>query len=265
VIGTEVPVPGGTTEGLSGLEITTHARAAQTLETHREIFFREGLSAAWPRVVALVVQPGVEFNHDSVADYVSSKTVALQGLLREAEGIVFEAHSTDYQRPAAFAELVQDGFAILKVGPALTFALREALFALERIERELFPAEQCSDLSNTIDREMLAHPENWVKHYHGTPAQQRLLRCYSYSDRIRYYWGTAAVQSAVETLMKNLNSIVIPETLISALLHDQYQNARQSGLKITPEELIIAKIQQALQPYAAAGIYHLADHVLERA
>ena len=41
-------------------------------------------------------------------------------------GMVFEAHSTDYQPAAALAALVDDGFAILKAGPGLTFALREA-------------------------------------------------------------------------------------------------------------------------------------------
>ena len=37
-------------------------------------------------------------------------------------GLVFEAHSTDYQPPEGLARLVSDGFAVLKVGPALTFA-----------------------------------------------------------------------------------------------------------------------------------------------
>jgi len=259
VIGTEVPVPGGATECLAELEVTTYERASQTMAVHREIFASAGLTAAWSRVIALVVQPGVEFNHDSVADYVSAKTIALRELLSDAENIVFEAHSTDYQRPAAFAELVHDGFGILKVGPALTFALREALFALERIEQELVPPGQSSDLSNVLEREMLAHPEHWVKHYHGTPQQQKILRRYSYSDRIRYYWGTAAALSAVDKLLQNLNSIAIPETLLSAVLSAQYQSVRRGGLRITPEALIVAKIQQAIQPYAAAGICRLTD------
>ncbi|HEY0308843.1 MAG TPA: D-tagatose-bisphosphate aldolase, class II, non-catalytic subunit [Acidobacteriaceae bacterium] len=264
VIGTEVPVPGGATEGLAELEVTPYARAAQTLAIHHEVFSRAGLSTMWPRVIAMVVQPGVEFNHDSVADYVSAKTGELQQLLRDVDGLVFEAHSTDYQRPSAFTELVNDGFTILKVGPALTFALREGLFALERIEQELFPVKKCSGLSSIIDHEMLAYPEHWAKHYHGTLEQQRLLRRYSYSDRIRYYWGNAAVQAAVDKLMSNLNSVAIPETLLSAVLPVQYQAVRQEGLPITPEALIIAKIQQALSPYAAAGICRLMDSVPQR-
>jgi len=255
VIGTEVPVPGGATESLAELEVTTYAHAAQTLETHREIFFAAGLEAVWPRVIALVVQPGVEFNHDSVVDYVSAKTIALRKLLQDTGGLVFEAHSTDYQRPAAFRELVRDGFTILKVGPGLTFALSEALFALEKIEQELVRPEVCSHLSDIVEREMLARPEHWVKHYHGTQEQLKTLRRYSYSDRIRYYWGSPVVHAAVEIMMKNLNSIA--ETILSAMLPEQYQTMRKGGQRLTPEELVILKIQQALQPYAAAGICKL--------
>ena len=54
--------------------------------------------------------------------------------------MVFEAHSTDYQTAGALRALVEDRWAILKVGPALTFALREALFALSAIEEELIAA-----------------------------------------------------------------------------------------------------------------------------
>ena len=49
---------------------------------------------------------------------------------------MFEAHSTDYQTEDALRALVEDHFAILKVGPELTFAFREAVFALAAIERE---------------------------------------------------------------------------------------------------------------------------------
>jgi D-tagatose-1,6-bisphosphate aldolase subunit GatZ/KbaZ len=254
VIGTEVPVPGGATESLQELEVTTYAHAARTLQIHREIFLAAGLKDVWPRVIALVVQPGVEFNHDSVVDYVSSKTVQLQRLLRETGGLVFEAHSTDYQRPPAYRELVRDGFPILKVGPALTFALREALFALELIERELFPPGQCSHIADVVERQMLLHPEYWAKHYHGTAEQQRLLRRYSYSDRIRYYWTEPEIQTAVNILMRNLEAVAIPETLLSVALPLEYLAVRTGNLKATPHELVIHKIQQAILPYAAACI-----------
>ena len=254
VIGTEVPVPGGATESLAELEVTTYAHAAHTLQIHRETFFAAGLGDVWPRVIALVVQPGVEFNHDSVVDYDSSKTVPLRKLLRDHEGLVFEAHSTDYQRPRAYKELVSDGFPILKVGPALTFALREALFALELIEGELVPPERCSNLSEVVESQMLLHPEHWVKHYHGTSEQQRLLRRYSYSDRIRYYWTQPEIQAAVNALMSNLEEVAIPETLLSAAMPLEYLAVRAGSLQAIPHELIIHRIQQAIRPYAAACI-----------
>ncbi|HUZ93570.1 MAG TPA: D-tagatose-bisphosphate aldolase, class II, non-catalytic subunit [Edaphobacter sp.] len=254
VIGTEVPVPGGATESLAGLEVTTYAHAARTLQIHREIFFAAGLGDVWPRVIALVVQPGVEFNHDSVVDYDSSKTVPLRRLLRDDVGLVFEAHSTDYQRPRAYKELVSDGFPILKVGPALTFALREVLFALQLIENELVPAEKCSNLSGVVERQMLLHPAHWVKHYHGTSDRQRLLRRYSYSDRIRYYWTQPEIQAAVNVLMSNLEGLAIPETLLSAEMPPEYLAVREGSLRATPHELIIHRIQQAIRPYAAACI-----------
>jgi uncharacterized membrane protein len=36
---------------------------------HRDAFARAGLEAAWERVIAMVVQPGVEFDHHKVIDY----------------------------------------------------------------------------------------------------------------------------------------------------------------------------------------------------
>jgi len=256
VIGTEVPIPGGATESLAELQVTTREHAERTLQIHRETFAAAGLNDVWPRVIALVVQPGVEFNHDSVVDYVSDKTADVRRLLCDAGGLVFEAHSTDYQRPGAYQELVRDGFAILKVGPALTFALREALFALEGIEKELVPHDCCSHLAEVVERQMLLHPQHWSKHYHGTAEEQRLLRRYSYSDRIRYYWTDSEIKAAVECLLQNLQSVTIPETLLSAALPQQYLAVRSGALQPEPHELIIHRIQQAIAPYAAACLSH---------
>src|SRR5208282_4719050 len=204
VIGTEVPVPGGATESLTGLTPTTREDAAETLAVHRRIFEESGLAYAWPRVIALVVQPGVEFNHDSVVDYEPERAAQLTALLNETKGLVFEAHSTDYQRPEAYRALVHDGFAILKVGPALTFAMREALEALSLIEVELVSPEKRSDLMNVMEQVMQKDPHNWEHHYIGDKHTQSLLRRYSYSDRIRYYWNDPQAKKAVETLILNL-------------------------------------------------------------
>ena len=69
VIGTEVPVPGGAHETLDALTPTSPTAARATIVAHREAFERAGLHDVWHRVVALVVQPGVEFDHVRVVDY----------------------------------------------------------------------------------------------------------------------------------------------------------------------------------------------------
>ena len=102
--------------------------------------------------------------------------------------LVFEAHSTDYQPRQALRALVEDGFAILKVGPALTFALREALYGLSGIADILAPAPDREALPDVMERVMLEAPDNWRKYYPGNEVERALLRHYSFSDRIRYYW-----------------------------------------------------------------------------
>ena len=148
------------------------APAAPSTPTARA-FADLGLDNVWPRVVALVVQPGVEFDHLHVIDYQRDATADLRRVLDDEDHLVFEAHSTDYQRPAQLRELVEDHWAVLKVGPALTFAMREALFALAHIEDELLPRPARSNLIEVVERRMLAEPDYWRGYYDGDPLTQR--------------------------------------------------------------------------------------------
>jgi D-tagatose-1,6-bisphosphate aldolase subunit GatZ/KbaZ len=252
VIGTEVPTPGGAMHSLDGLQITPPDAAAHTLEVHRASFASAGLDDAWKRVIAMVVQPGVEFDHDSVVHYKRSKAEALIAWRREqASSIVFEAHSTDYQFAEAYAELVEDGFAILKVGPALTFALREALDALAAIEDLLVAAPPRSNLLKVINETMLAHPDSWRPYYAGDEAQQALLRRFSYSDRVRYYWHYPEIVTAVKALIENLDAITIPESVLSLYLPAQYEHLREGQIKGDAASLIVDKVKGVLRVYAA--------------
>ena len=166
VIGTEVPVPGGASESLHDIVVTSRESAAETLAVHHRIFAEWGLAEVLPRVIALVVQPGVEFDHTRVIDYRPELSSGLTALLQEEKGLVFEAHSTDYQRPEALAALVQNGFAILKVGPALTFAMREALAGLAAIESELLIRPVIYATSIGISR-LTRHGENRFARFAG--------------------------------------------------------------------------------------------------
>lgn len=253
VIGTEVPVPGGATHSVKELDVTSTTAAAYTFEVHKRAFAEHGLGKVWPRVIALVVQPGVEFDHDAVVAYDRAKARHLVDWLRmQQEQIVFEAHSTDYQLPEAYKELVEDKFAILKVGPALTFAMREALCALEDMESQLVPETKRSLLTRVIEETMLREPASWQPYYNGSPAEQKLLRLYSYSDRIRYYWNYPKIAAAVDNLVANLSTVAIPESMCSRYLPAQYLRLRKKEIAGDPESLIVDHIRDVLRVYAAA-------------
>lgn len=253
VIGTEVPIPGGTLEEIDGLEVTKPKAALDTVEVHRAAFRARQLDNAFQRVVAAVVQPGVEFGNANVVVYDRAKAHDLSAVLDQINKIVFEAHSTDYQPPEALWQLVEDGFAILKVGPGVTFALREALYGLDQIADILNPVLDGESLHTAMERIMVADPPNWANYYHGSERQLFVQRHYSYSDRIRYYWTKPEAQAAVQRLFARLDGVDIPETLISQYLALLYPAVAAGKLPARPKALCIAAIRHALRPYALAA------------
>jgi D-tagatose-1,6-bisphosphate aldolase subunit GatZ/KbaZ len=252
VIGTEVPVPGGADHEITGLVPTREASARATLDQHRAAFDRAGRAVVWQQVMALVVQPGVEFDHLRVVDYVPEATRELQRVLDAEPAMVFEAHSTDYQTQDALTCLVRDGWGVLKVGPGLTFALREALFALAAIEDELIGPDDRSRLPDVVEARMLARPEEWQRYYSGTPEERALARRYSYSDRMRYYWPDHEIEAAVKRLLANLTMRGVPDPLLSAYLPAQYDRVRRGVLASSPRDLVIDRVRDVLRTYAAA-------------
>jgi D-tagatose-1,6-bisphosphate aldolase subunit GatZ/KbaZ len=255
VIGTEVPVPGGETEPGSPPAVTTSAHVQHTLETFRSVFAERNVSAAWERVLALVVQPGVEFGDDVVFPYDREKVRPLSTALPKEMPIVYEAHSTDYQSPRALRKMVEDHFAILKVGPWLTFAFREAVFALSAIEWELLGGDKTirfSEVRQALENVMLRNPTHWRAYYHGSEAELRLSRAYSFSDRCRYYWHEQEVKDEVERLLVNLSNQALPVTLLSQFLPVQYEAVRDGLLPAKPGDLIRHHIQAVLREYAEA-------------
>lgn len=252
VIGTEVPVPGGESSLGGGVQVTTPRAAAKTLDIHREAFAAPELASAWGRVIAMVVQPGVDFDHSDVQHYQPDAATALSDFVETQPRIVFEAHSTDYQTEASLHALVRDHFAILKIGPAATFAFREALFALAAIEDELLPPAQCSQLVATLDRCMVENPKHWQHHYHGDEHQLHLLRRYALSDRCRYYWGEPEVQAAIDKLVENLSRHAPPLFLLSQFLPEQHAEVLAGRLAPEPLALVRHKIAARLAEYARA-------------
>ena len=251
VIGTEVPTPGGAQEEME-IAVTTTASLQETLDVHREAFARKGLSPAWDRIIGVVVQPGVEFSDEVVADYVPKEALELAAFIVRQDGLVFDAHSTDYQTANSLCQLVSDHFGILKVGPELTFVMREAIFGLARIEEEWIPKERRSEIRANIERVMIEHPENWKAYYRGAEGQVQVARAYSFSDRIRYYWPNSEVSRSLAVLIENLEEHPAPLPLVSQYLPRQAEALRATTIKNNPRAIIRHKIQESLSRYSDA-------------
>ncbi len=266
VIGSEVPIPGGAQEEEEeALQVTKVADFKETVSVFQDAFEKYELLDLWEDVIAVVVQPGVEFGDDSIDEYDREAAADLMKAIDVYPTLVFEGHSTDYQTPQKLRELVEDGVAILKVGPAVTFALREGLFALARIEDELTVGEEeiRSNLIKVIDDVMLENPKNWQKHYHGTEKELKLARKYSFSDRVRYYIGGDKVQAAIDKMFENLGTHPISYSLLSQYTPVQYHKIRKGTLENNPYDIaldavinVVDEYNYAVFPDTLVGIKH---------
>ena len=100
---------------------------------------------------------------------------------------------------------------------------------------------------------MLAEPKNWQRFYHGAEEEQRILRRFSLSDRIRYYWPDPAIEAATQRLLANLSAVrAVPLGLLSQHLPLQFDAVREGTLANEPVALVKAAVRFALEPYAAA-------------
>jgi D-tagatose-bisphosphate aldolase class II non-catalytic subunit len=247
VIGTEVPIPGGETEALDGLAVTRPEAVLCTHALHESAFNKLGLADAFARVTALVVQPGVDFGNSQIISFNPSNATRLILTASAFTSAAFEAHSTDYQSLESLAGLVSGHFAILKVGPELTFAYREALFAMAAIEQQLSFATR-SNLVKVIGEVMNADDRHW-RGYIASGEQQQAQKLFGFSDRVRYYWPNARIAGAVEHLQSNIDQLEVPAGLIL-----QYAGAEafdRSGASFS-RRIIDGKIGAVVRKYLVA-------------
>ena len=249
VIGSEVPIPGGAQEENAGLQITSVKDFEATLETYRRKFEEHGISDRWQDVIAVVVQPGVEFGDKDIHPYDREAARELCSALDRHPNVVFEGHSTDYQPAEKLREMVEDGVAILKVGPAMTFKLREGLFALSMMERELVSEDRRANFIETLERVMLEKPANWQKHYHGTDEEKHIARKYSYSDRCRYYFSLPEVKAAIAKLLANIDSVEVPAGMLSQFMPRQYRGVRDGRLPMKAAALVKDCVAECTEDY----------------
>ena len=251
VIGTEVPPPGGARADDHGdIPPTTPESAKATLAAHRNAF--RALNLPLDQIGGLVVQPGVEFSPMEVHHLPLARDPHLLDALKDWPGLCLEAHSTDYQHAEAYPRLARLGFAFQKVGPALTFAWREALYALDTIRTQNGWASGPS-LAETMEQVMLANPAHWQTHIHGTSADPRTERHFGLADRIRYYWPATRAQEAVQNLLADLDGKRLPDPMLLAHFRaDEIATARAKAYPL-PRALALARVQTALSPYFFTG------------
>lgn len=255
IVGSEVPIPGGAVGAVDqGVQVTKVEDFKNTVATFEKAFREQGLDEAWDNVIGVVVQPGVEEKDSGCTEYDREKAKDLMASIQEFPNLVFEGHSTDYQTKIKLRELVEDGVGILKVGPALTFAMREGMFALENIEKELIYGTDItpSGFQDALEAEMLKEGKHWRKHYQGTELELRMKRKYSFSDRCRYYMPTPAVEAAKERLISNLRTLGIPLNLLSQFMPIQYTKVREGLLVNDPVELVEDRIINTIDEYLYA-------------
>lgn len=250
IIGSEVPIPGGAQE-VEDMCVTKKEDVAATLDVFSRTFEKYGIKDAMRDVIAVVVQPGVEFGDSMVTAYDPEKAKDLISFLN-GKKLVFEGHSTDYQTKENLRKMVDDGIAILKVGPALTFYYREALFALSEMEKEL--SDSPSMFRELLESKMLLEPKNWKKYYSGTEKEVREKRAYSYSDRSRYYMSDPDIVHAVQRMLNNLSSKEIPLSMLSQYMPLQYAEVVRGACSCCPEDLIRSRIGNVIDDYLYAII-----------
>lgn len=250
VIGNEVPPPGGGLTENGDVIVTDPDQVRVTLDAYQAAFAAQGVAAAWDRVVAVVVQPGVEFGDRRVIPYHSERAAALSSVHARLPGIMtFEAHATDYQTPDALHRLVRDHFALLKVGPCLTFALRKTLYALARLEAALTDIPSPSHLPQVMEDLMQRRPRHWRSHYQGTAETLQQLRHHSLRDRLRYYWNEPEARAAVQRLLHNLQR-PMPQSLLDRHLEGPAAPCYQGdGVGFDPQATLKAAVHGALAPY----------------
>ena len=245
VIGTEVPIPGGETGILDNLAVTKADAALHTFALHQSAFKKLGLEAALARVIGIVVQPGVDFGNSQIFAFDKKKASGLAAAVKKMPGVVFEAHSTDYQTAAALHELVASGFAILKVGPELTAAYRGAIVAMACVEERL-PLPVKSNIMAVIAAAMNEYPVFW-QGYIANDGRAEHLKIFGLSDRIRYYWPRVEIQKALKVLCANID-LASGETGLIA----QFANLPEQPALPLSQEIIQARVGAVVDKYRAA-------------
>ena len=253
VIGAEVPIPGGG-HSKQHVRVSAASDIRHSIDAHYEALKKLGLEDVWKRVVATVVEPGVEFGDDWVVHF-NELAPAVKRLSSPPTGEGFvglrcEVHSTDYQTPQGLKDLVGNGFQILKVGPELTYELRRILYRLDFIWDAIYAPLYRQPLPAMMADAMKDNP-TWLNGAY--PLDKDFWKAHvGLTDRVRYYWNDPAILARTQALQAMKD---IPINLVRDVLPELEPKVRDA-VSITGAGLVQAGLGLALDPYmeAAAGI-----------
>lgn len=255
IIGSEVPPAGGSKNG-EPVKVTSGKALRHTLQMYEQKFREAGIDDAWDSIVGVVVQPGVEYGSFSVRQYRREDARELCSVLKAFPHLCFEGHSTDFQFPRHLRMLAEDGVLILKVGPAITYAMREALANMCEIERIFINDNARSHFKEILDSVMQAYPKYWEKYYGGADNEKRIQRKFSFLDRSRYYMADQSVRNALKRLEDNINKLDMNPGIIHQYFRNQYDRLYCNNIECNFSSLIFDYIAMQLEEYDLAAERH---------
>ena len=214
-----------------------------------------GLPDIKERLPAARIFLGTGYDSENIIPFDSSLLKELGGCVCRDRSVVLEAPQTDFQSQIVLDKLVDNHFAVLSVGPELTYAMREALFSLALMENETMLGKPGVYLSNYIielDRAMQSAPQHWQEYYTGNGFEQLVARKYSFYDRSRFFLENKDVRKMRKRLYDNLTANPVPLTVLRQFMPRQYERVAAGELENKPKALVMDAVRYALHRYSRA-------------
>jgi D-tagatose-1,6-bisphosphate aldolase subunit GatZ/KbaZ len=131
------------------------------------------------------------------------------------------------------------------VGPELTFAYRQAVFALDRLAETMGEAP---DLVPVLAAAMRDRPGDWRAYVAPGPREEAMM-LHGLSDRVRYYWPHPEVRAAVERLFARLRSLRPEPGLVAQVTGGMVEPTDPATL---PETVIDRMVGAVVRRYRTA-------------
>ena len=96
---------------------------------------------------------------------------------------------------------------------------------------------------------MVDNPKDWQNYYFGSEHDKELSRKYSFSDRSRYYMSREDIQSSMNRLFENIDSIDLPLGLIKQFFPNVFNKILTEDYPIDSKSLVKSNIIEVIDDY----------------